>query len=98
MPATEVSKETIPDNTDADATIFQSTAPITDDVPIIATEVCATVLMARIEAHFNHLMVFTDGLNGVFENMNYTSLCGGSVGSDINAWYMLVPTPLPFNA
>ena len=39
---------------DAEATIFQSTAPITAAVPIVATAVCATVLIALTPAALNH--------------------------------------------
>ena len=44
---------------DADSTIFQSTAPITVAVPIVAIKVCAIVLTALIPAALNHLTVST---------------------------------------
>jgi hypothetical protein len=58
-PATDVKMDNTPANTDADATITQSTPPNTLAVPIVATAVCATVLIARIPAHFNHFFVLS---------------------------------------
>ena len=58
-PATLVSKDKTPANTDALTTIFQSTAENTAAVPMVATAVCATVLIARIAAALNHKIVFS---------------------------------------
>ena len=46
--------DSIPARTDALATISQFTSDITAVVPIVATAVCAIVLMALTRAAFHH--------------------------------------------
>ena len=71
-PATDVAIDRIPASTDADATIFQSTAPMTDAVPIVAIKVCATVLTALTPAFLHHSFVLTLGFNTQFLNILFT--------------------------
>ncbi len=56
-PATLVSRDNTPASAAAEATIAQLTSPRTAAVPIVATAVCATVLIARIPAAFNQCNV-----------------------------------------
>lgn len=49
--------DSIPARTDALATISQFTSDITAVVPIVATAVCAIVLMALTRAAFHHAFV-----------------------------------------
>ena len=51
-PAILVNSDKIPANTEADTTSFVSTCPSAVAVPMVATAVCATVLIALIPAHF----------------------------------------------
>lgn len=53
-----VNIDRIPASIEADATIIQFTSPITADVPIVATAVCATVFKALTPAAFNHFVNF----------------------------------------
>ena len=53
MPATLVSRLKMPARTDEDSTSFQFTSPMAADVPMVATAVWATVLMARMPAALN---------------------------------------------
>ena len=58
-PATLVNNDKTPANADADNTIIQLTSPITAAVPIVATAVCATVLMALIPALLIHSIQYS---------------------------------------
>lgn len=58
-PATDVKSDKIPAKRDALTTIFQSTPDNIAAVPMVATAVCATVLIARIAAALNHKIVFS---------------------------------------
>lgn len=55
-PLTEIKRDNNPERSEAETTNFQSTAEITAEVPIVATAVSATVLIALIPAAFNHLI------------------------------------------
>ena len=57
-PFIEMSNEIRPESKDAEITNFQSTCEITAEVPIVATDVSATVFIALIPAAFNHFMNF----------------------------------------
>jgi hypothetical protein len=56
-PATLVSSDRIPASTEALATILQSTADRNAELPIVATAVCATVLIALTPAAFHHFVL-----------------------------------------
>ena len=58
-PLTEIKRDNNPERSEAETTNFQSTADITAEVPIVATAVSATVLIALIPAAFNHLINFS---------------------------------------
>ena len=49
-PATDVKRDRMPASAAAETTATQLTSPITTEVPIMATAVCATVLTALIPA------------------------------------------------
>lgn len=66
MPAMDVATDRMPDSTVALPTICQLTSPITAAVPIVATNVCAMVLTARIPAALIHATVSTSGRNTQF--------------------------------
>lgn len=68
-PAMLVNNDKIPDRIDAETTSFASTCPSAVAVPIVATAVCATVLIALIPAFFIHFLVSTDTLNTQFLNI-----------------------------
>ena len=55
--AMDVRTDRMPDKTEALATNPQFTSDIANAVPIVATAVCATVLIARIKAHFQNSFV-----------------------------------------
>ena len=55
-PAILVSKDKIPAKALALPTMIQFTSDIVADTPIVATAVCATVLMALIPAAFHHFL------------------------------------------
>ena len=57
-PATDVSKDNIPDNTDVEMTILQSTSLSNTVVPIVAAAVYAIVFTALIPATFIHFFTF----------------------------------------
>ena len=57
-PAVLVSSDTSPASSAAETTVFQSTPEKTAPVPIVATAVCATVLIALIPAALSHFKNF----------------------------------------
>jgi xanthine/uracil/vitamin C permease (AzgA family) len=57
-PATLVSRLRMPDSNAAEPTAIQFTSPMTAAVPMVATAVCATVLIARTAAAWIHVLPF----------------------------------------
>ena len=57
-PATLVNTDNMPASSEAEPTTSQLTSPITADVPIVATAVCATVLTALTAAAFAQFFQF----------------------------------------
>ena len=56
-PATDVSSDRIPASSAALPTMIQLTSPMTADVPMVATAVCATVLIARMPEAFSQSLM-----------------------------------------